>query len=107
MFYWFMHLYADFEMSLLASLESVLKCVITLSYHPSIPLAKPTPNGFKSAPNITPSKAPNSPPISYKQPLKSVFKHSPKSAPSKSPNSSPLCPHAAPQSALIQPLIQS
>ncbi len=99
MFYWFMHLYADFEMSLLASLESVLKCVITLSYHPSIPLAKPTPNGFKSAPN--------SPPISYKQPLKSVFKHSPKSAPSKSPNSSPLCPHAAPQSALIQPLIQS
>jgi len=93
-------------MSHLTTLESALKCAIILSYHPPIPLAKPTPNSFKSAPKITSSTPPNSPPISYKQPLKSVLKNSPKSAPSKPPNSSPFCPHAAPKSALIQPLIQ-
>jgi hypothetical protein len=74
MFYCLMHLYANFEMSHLATLESVLKCAIILSYHPPIPLAKPTPNSFKSAPKITPSKPPNSPPISYKQPQISPFK---------------------------------
>jgi hypothetical protein len=61
MFYCLMHLYANFEMRHLATLESVLKCAIILSYHPPIPLAKPTLNSFKSAPKITPSKPPNSP----------------------------------------------
>jgi hypothetical protein len=75
-----MHLYANFEMRHLATLESVLKCAIILSYHPPIPLAKPTP-------------------ISYSP--SNLFKKNPKSAPSKSPNPSPLCPHAAPKSALI------
>jgi hypothetical protein len=105
LFYW--HLYANFEMSHLATLESALKCAIILSYRPPIPLAKPTPNSFKSAPKITSSKPPKSPLISYKQPLKFVLKYSPKSAPSKSPNSSTFCPHAAPKSPLIEPLIQS
>jgi len=81
LFYW--HLYGNFEMSYLTTLESALKCAIILSYHPPIPLAKPTPNSFKSAPKITSSTPPNSPPISYKQPLKSVFKNSPTSAPFK------------------------
>jgi hypothetical protein len=42
-------------MSNLTTLESALKCAIILSYHPPIPLAKPTPNSFKSAPKITSS----------------------------------------------------
>jgi hypothetical protein len=104
MFYCLMHLYANFEMSHLVTLESVLKCAIILSYHPSIPLAKPTPNSFKSAPKITPSKPPNSPPIhpqftpnSLQTAPQICFQKQPQISPFKISQFIPFMPTCSPQ----------